>query len=295
MAQDKYLAVMWHRVTCPSSLSSSIAGITPSASWPVGIVAAEIHSTGNPKARSFANASGMCYYRLTLYMLCGHGEHSQQPLKGGPPCPNQNKAKSEAPTLSSPVSPVSPSQSVPTKDDPQKENRDPENPQQQCVIKNAHPVYTYRIESLCRACDQERWRRLAKFEIGAIEEGVERGFVKARQKERVEFQGRKLRPLQAGRREGQSTSAEKPPTEEKPAGDAKSIESFGGETLAGSEEDSPERATTSGRNSLVDASKLRRRSTLKSSNNAAGCAVAVQSEKQPSASMATLIQSLFGS
>ena len=151
----------------------------------------------------------MCYYQLKIYMLCGHGEHSRTPLKNGPPCPLKVRAECKTPTAVSPISPILPKKSMPTNDDPQKENKPPldsDSSKPICEIKNAHPLHTYRIESLCPPCNQERWQRIARFEVGAIEEGVTRGFIKDRQKDRVEFHGKKLRGLRSGHEAGKRRS-----------------------------------------------------------------------------------------
>ena len=71
--------------------------------------------------------------------------------------------------------------------------------------------------------------------------------------------------------------------------------SLDGDTLQGGGTPGKEKenAIASGRNSVVDVSKLRRRSTLKSNGEVAGPDSAVEVERQPSVSMATLVQSLF--
>ena len=243
---------------------------------------------------SVADSEKMCYYQLKLYMLCGHGEQSKGPLKNGPPCPVNAKEQCRTPAAGSPTTPISPTKSVRTKGDSQKENRDPDQRREiTCTVKNAHPLHTYRVESLCPACNQERWQRLAKFEVGAIDEGVTRGFIKDRQRDRVEFHGKKLRTLRTGYEAGKRNSEALTEAEETILRDVQSVMSLDGDTLQEARTPEKENVTASGRNSLVDASKLRRRSTLKSKVEVAGPARAVEVERQPSVSMVTRVQSLF--
>ena len=221
-------------------------------------------------------------------MLCGHGEHSKQPLKNGLPCPTKAKEHCRTRATGGPTSPI------PSRDDSQKGNRDREHsPGTDCNIKNAHPLHTYRVESLCQACNQERWQRVAKFEVGAIDEGVTRGFIKDRQRDRVEFHGKKLRTLRTGYEAGKRNSESLTEAEESILRDVESVMSLEGDTLQGRATPEKKNATASGRNSLVDASRLRRTSTLKSKDEVIGPARGVGAERQPSVSMVTLVQSLF--
>lgn len=253
--------------------------------------------TENPRFQKpdcVVNGEKMCYYQLKLYMLCGHGEHSKEPLKNGPPCPIKAKERCRTPATGSPITPTSPTKSIRFRDDSQKKNRDREQTLgTDCNIKNAHPLHTYRVESLCQACNQERWQRLAKFEVGAIDEGVIRGFIKDRQRDRIEFHGKKLRTLRTGYEAGKRNSESLTEAEESILRDVETVMSLEGDTLQEGATPEKENATASGRNSLVDASKLRRTSTLKSRDEVVGPACAVGTERQPSVSMVTLVQSLF--
>ena len=237
----------------------------------------------------------MCYYQLKLYMLCGHGEHSQEPIRRGPLCPLRAKEQCQTPETGSPISPIASKNSLPPQDESQKENKSPEPiSDTKCSFKHAHPLRTYRIDKLCPACDEERWQRIAKFEIGVINDGVNRGFIKDRQKDRVEFHGRRLRTLNTGQQLRKASESEESAAETV-LHDADSVLSLGGETLK--EETTPEKvnATSSGRNSLVDASSMRRRSTLKSNVVAAGSVCTVENEKPAALSMATRMQAFFNS
>lgn len=174
------------------------------------------------------------------------------------------------------------------RDDSQKENQDPkEEAEMDCKLKNAHPLHTYRIESLCPACNRKRWQRIAKFEVGAINEGVTRGFIKDRQKDRVEIHGKKLRTLRTGYEAGKRRSESVIGAEVNMLRNMEIVMSLDGDTLQEEAKLGKQEATSSGRNTLGTMSKLGR-STLKGSVRVAGPACAVEAERQPSISMATL-------
>ena len=123
----------------------------------------------------------MCYHTLYLFLSCGHCVPSYRPLGHSPPCPARSRAFSRRPSLASPigngvVGPWTGATREPQSDDSEggPEEEEGEVLAEMCNEKLSHPLHTYRIAGLCLRCRREREERLARFEVGAIKDGVER-------------------------------------------------------------------------------------------------------------------------
>jgi hypothetical protein len=113
---------------------------------------------------------------MYLYLTCGHSVSSAAPLPNAPPCPASTRELFRRPSLASPISPLGPSARNHSRTASRVELGT-------CHEKLAHPLHTFRIESLCGRCSVGREERLARFEVGSIKSSVERDFVGRRKEE----------------------------------------------------------------------------------------------------------------
>lgn len=130
----------------------------------------------------------MCYHTLYLHVQCGHSVSSVRPLPSAicPPCPILERRPSlfGTPALTSPIndttawsdlSPV-PMMSPPTAPIDEREREDTEEQiirkGKRCGRRLAHPLHTYKIDSLCARCTREKEDRLTRFEMGVTGEGI---------------------------------------------------------------------------------------------------------------------------
>ena len=132
----------------------------------------------------------MCYHALYLFMKCGHTVTSAKPVPNAPPCPLLTKELFRRPSLASPIGPVASAGDQIFDTSVRRHNTGP-----QCREVLSHPLHTFRIDGFCLSCSRGREERLARFEVDAIRNDVNRSFARLRVKQQQRQRSKKQKAL----------------------------------------------------------------------------------------------------
>ena len=140
----------------------------------------------------------MCYHALYLFMECGHTVTSARSVPNAPPCPLLTQELFRRPSLASTIDPPL------AHGDNVESSISRRITELQCCEVLSHPLHTFRIDGFCLPCSRGREERLAKFEVDAIKNDVNRSFAKLRTEQRLRQRTKTQKILRAGYEPGKA-------------------------------------------------------------------------------------------
>lgn len=138
----------------------------------------------------------MCYHEIYIFIGCGHSFISPRPVKSSPPCSSSTNEPFSTPDKASLVEVEEEEGILPSawelevalqsqKPTGSETDTDTDRNIQVCKSRMSHPMHTFRIEGQCPKCKFQREQRLARLEVRAIRDEIERSLIPKRTKDDI--------------------------------------------------------------------------------------------------------------